>query len=123
MSPNPVGYNRVYVHLDSSFDQRQWWKNLRDGQAVVTNGPLIRPKVENELPGHVFQGEVGKELELHIAMTLSMREPISYLEVIQNGEVKQNIRFEDYVKEGQLPPVRFTRKRLVRLAGAVSEQS
>jgi hypothetical protein len=122
MSPNPVGYNRVYVHLDSSFDGQQWWKNFHDGQAIVTNGPLIRPKVENELPGHVFLGQVGKELELHIAMSLSMREPISYLEVIQNGEVKQSIRFEDYVKDGQLPPIRFKESGWFALR-AVSEQS
>jgi hypothetical protein len=33
-----------------------WWKNLRAGQVVVTNGPLIRdPRVNDQLPGHVFQ--------------------------------------------------------------------
>ena len=42
VSPNPAGYNRVYVHLDGSFDYRQWWKNLKAGQVVVSNGPLLR---------------------------------------------------------------------------------
>ena len=88
VSPNPAGYNRVYVHLDSSFDYRQWWKNLKAGQVVVTNGPLLRARVENELPGHTFRGEEGRELELQIGMTLTTREPISYLEIVQDGQVR-----------------------------------
>ncbi len=42
VSLNPAGYNRVYVHLDSSFNYQQWWKNLKAGQVVVSNGPLLR---------------------------------------------------------------------------------
>ena len=43
--PNPVGYNRVYVHCDDELTWEQWWENLRRGQVVVTNGPLLRPRV------------------------------------------------------------------------------
>jgi hypothetical protein len=107
VSPNPAGYNRVYVHLDSSFNYHQWWKNLRDGQVVVTNGPLLRPRVENELPGHTFHGEEGREMVLRIGLTLTTREPISYLEIVQDGQVRNTIRFDDYVKAGQLPPLHF----------------
>ena len=117
VSPNPAGYNRVYVHLDGSFDYRQWWKNLKAGQVVVTNGPLLRARVENELPGHTFRGEEGRELELQIGMTLTTREPISYLEIVQDGQVPQSIRFEDYVKDGRLPPLHFNAQRLVPAAG------
>ncbi len=123
MSPNPAGYNRVYVHLDSSFDYGQWWKNLKAGQAVVSNGPLLRAKVENELPGHTFQGKEGQELELQIGLTLTTREPISYLEIVQDGQVRQSIRFEDYVKEGRLPPLHFKHSGwfLLRVVGEAPE--
>jgi hypothetical protein len=107
VSPNPAGYNRVYVYLGSSFDYRDWWRNLKAGQVVVTNGPLLRAKVENELPGHTFQGEEGKEMSLQIGLTLTTREPISYLEIVQDGQVRETIRFEDYVKAGRLPPLHF----------------
>ena len=66
---------------------QQWWKNLKAGQVVVTNGPLLRAKVEKELPGHTFHGEKGRDLELEIGMTLTTREPISYLEIVQDGQV------------------------------------
>ncbi len=42
VSPNPVGYNRVYVHLDGPFSEPEWWRQLRAGRVVVTNGPLLR---------------------------------------------------------------------------------
>ena len=45
------------------------------GQVFVTNGPLLRPTVEGEPPGHVFHAEAGKELELEIALTLSTARP------------------------------------------------
>ena len=51
MAPNPVGYNRVYVHLDGDFSYEAWWKNFRAGRVVVTNGPLMRPSVEGQPPG------------------------------------------------------------------------
>jgi hypothetical protein len=123
MSPNPAGYNRVYVHLDSSFDYDQWWKNLKAGQVVVTNGPLLRTTVENELPGHTFQGTEGQELELRIGMTLTTREPISYLEIVQDGQVRESIRFEEYVKSGRLPPLHFKQSGwfLLRVVGEAPE--
>jgi len=107
VSPNPAGYNRIYVHMDSGFDYWKWWKCLKAGQVVVTNGPLLRPRVENELPGHTFHGEEGRELELQIGLTLTTREPISYLEIVQDGQVRNSIRFEDYAKTGRLPPLHF----------------
>ena len=44
--PNPVGYNRVYVHLDGPFAYEKWWEGLRAGRSFVTNGPLLRVHVE-----------------------------------------------------------------------------
>ena len=43
--PNPVGYNRVYVHCGEELTWDKWWENLRRGQVVVTNGPMLRPRV------------------------------------------------------------------------------
>jgi hypothetical protein len=105
--PNPVGYNRAYVHVDGEFNYEKWWQNLRAGQVVVSNGPLLRPSVDGQLPGHVFQAEKGQDLELEIGLTLSTCDPISYLEIVQNGEVRHMIRFADYAKTGRLPKIHF----------------
>jgi hypothetical protein len=109
VAANPVGYNRVYVHLEGSLQPEAWWKHFRGGQVVVTNGPLLRPRVEGHLPGYVFRTDEGEELELEIGLTLSTCDPISYLEVIQDGRVAYTLRFEDYAKTGRLPKVKCTK--------------
>ncbi|MGD0896896.1 MAG: hypothetical protein ABR915_03605 [Thermoguttaceae bacterium] len=123
MTPNPVGYNRLYAHVDGSLDYAAWWKNLRAGRVVVTNGPLLRPTVEGQLPGHTFHADDGKTLELEIGLTLSTREPISYLDVVQDGEVRHSIRFEEYAKSGRLPKLEFKKSGwfLLRVVTDVSE--
>jgi len=106
-APNPVGYNRVYVHVDGELTYERWWENLRAGRVTITNGPLLRPTVHGRLPGHVFQAEHGQDLELEIGLSLSTREPISYLELIKNGQVEHSIRFHQYAQSGSLPTLRF----------------
>ncbi len=108
-SPNPVGYNRVYVHVDGPMTYEKWWQQLRAGRVVVTNGPLLKPSVEGELPGHVFQADAGAKLDFEIGLTLSTREPISYLEIVKNGTVEHSIPFATYSKSGKLPTVHFDR--------------
>jgi len=109
VSPNPVGYNRVYVFLDSAFSYERWWEGLRAGRVFVTNGPLMLSSVRGEPPGHVFRAPAGGSLDLEIGLTLSTRQPISYLEIVKNGRVERSIRFEDYAKSGRLPKLHFDR--------------
>jgi hypothetical protein len=106
-APNPVGYNRVYAHIDGELTYEKWWQALRAGQVFITNGPLMKVSVQGELPGHVFRAEAGGNLELEINLTLSTRDPISYLEIVKNGRVEREVRFDEYAKSGKLPPLRF----------------
>jgi hypothetical protein len=107
VAPNPVGYNRLYVYVDGEFSYEKWWENLRAGQVTITNGPLLEPKVEGQLPGYTFRGDKGATMEFEIGLTLSTREPITYLEIIKNGKVDRSIRFEEYAKSGRLPKIEF----------------
>ena len=113
VAPNPVGYNRVYVYVDGKFSYEKWWEGLRAGRVVLTNGPLLVPSVNGQPPGHLFRFERGQQPELEIGLTLSIRDPeqqpISYLEIIQDGQPARSIRFADYAKSGRLPKVRFSR--------------
>jgi hypothetical protein len=114
--PNPVGYNRVYVYCGPQLDWGTWWQNLRRGQVIVTNGPLLRPRVfgpgalpEGALPGHVFQADAGQEVELNIALDLATRDKIEYLEIIQDGQRAHEVRLDKWAEAGgKLPPVKFT---------------
>ncbi len=118
---NPVGYDRLYVNVNSTADQNsddntesqlitwdRWWDALRAGRVTITNGPLIRPNVEGQLPGYVFKADLGQTIELLIALTLSTREKIRYLEVIKNGRSEIEANLDDFqASGGKLPPIKF----------------
>lgn len=109
VAPNPAGYNRVYVHCDSEPTWEKWWQGLKAGKVVVTNGPVMQPRVNGHVPGHVFEGGQGESLELSISLNLSTREKIEYLEVVQNGKVVHEVRLDKWAEaNGVLPPVKFS---------------
>ncbi len=106
--PNPTGYDRMYVQLDDEFSVEKWWRGFKAGRVVVTNGPLLRPLVEGEYPGHVFAQPPGETHEFEIALTLSTRDPVDYLEIVQNGNVVHMVRLAEWVEQkGRLPKVSF----------------
>jgi hypothetical protein len=98
---NPVGYNRVYVWNDpEKFEAADWWSGLKAGRAMVTNGPLIRPRADGRLPGNVFTAPAGEKVILNVAMDLTTRDKIDYVEMIQNGKTVFNVPLRDWAKEG-----------------------
>lgn len=106
---NPVGYNRVYVHCAEELTWERWWEGLRAGRVVVSNGPLLRPKVNGHPPGHVFVGESGQPLELAMDLNLALRDPAEYLEIVKDGIIVHEVRLDEYAnRKGRLPSVKFT---------------
>lgn len=109
IGPNPIGSARTYVHCGDTLEPNRWWEQLRDGRVMVTNGPLLIPQVNGELPGHVFTGYAGETVSLTTQLTLHTREKIEYLEVIKNGEVVDDVMLSELVdKQGVLSDVEFT---------------
>lgn len=107
---NPVGYNRVYVHCDGELTWEKWWEGLRAGKVLVTNGPLLRARVNQYLPGHVFTAPEGQKVELQASLDLSLRDKVDYLEIVKNGRVVVECRLDQYAKsEGKLEKVVFDR--------------
>ncbi len=99
----------MYVHCGPKLTADAWWSGLREGRVVVTNGPLLRPSVEEQFPGYVFQLPKGEKHEFEIGLTLSTRDRIRYLEIVQNGVVLHQVRLDDWQKaNGKLPTVPFT---------------
>ena len=76
MLPNPVGYNRVYVHLDEPFTVEAFYRNLRQGRSFVTNGPMLFFD-SVEMPGGRIQ----------LNVEAVSREPLDRIEIVANGEV------------------------------------
>jgi hypothetical protein len=94
--PNPVGYNRVYVHTgkDQALTWDAWWRGLKAGRCFVTNGPLLICQADRHDPGHVFGAQAGNPLELSVSVRVSSNDPIRRVEVIKNGRVDGEVRLE-----------------------------
>lgn len=107
VSNNPVGYNRVYAHVDTDeLTPDAWWDAVRQGRVVVTNGPLIRPLANGQLPGHAFYLAEGEELDIDVAMNLTTRDRIEYLEIVQDGRVARSVRLDEWARTGHFPPLK-----------------
>jgi hypothetical protein len=105
--PNPVGYNRVYVHTGKELGYDAWWEGLRAGRCFVTNGPLLRVEADGKLPGHVFTAAAGKEIQVEIKAKLTTRDPIRFLEIVKDGQVERRVPFADWSRTGSLGTVQF----------------
>ncbi|MBS0208772.1 MAG: hypothetical protein JSS27_07455 [Planctomycetes bacterium] len=107
-SANPLGYNRLYAWVDKGeFSYPNWLGAIRAGRVTVTNGPLLQPLANGEPPGEVFQLGSDGTLEIDMAMNLAVREKVSYMEVIRNGQLAQSIRLDEWAKTGRFPPLRI----------------
>lgn len=90
--PVPLGFGRVYVHLDGAFDYAEWMKGLNAGRSFVTTGPLLLATANGVLPGGRFRfGGVGAgpsgAHEVRVAGEIHSLRPLKRIEYVRNGEV------------------------------------
>ena len=100
-----LGYNRTYVHCDSDLDQKSYWESVALGNTMVTNGPLLRVSINEQWPGSTLSSQAGEPIELNIAASLSVRDPVDYLDVIFNGDTIYSAKLEDHYRKGEFPPI------------------
>lgn len=106
--PNPIGYNRVYVHVDGPLTYDKWWTSLRAGRSFVTNGPLLLVRANGALPGHVFRAAPGQQLDIALTATIAAQDPISTIEVVRDGRVTRAVPFAEWQKTGSLGTLHFS---------------
>ncbi len=105
---NPLGINRVYVYCGQDFSPAAWWDGLDAGAVFVTNGPLLRPHVDGQRPGHVFHLDNRGKLSFEIGLDLATRVPVDYLQIVKDGRVEQEVRLDKFAESGgKLPPLEF----------------
>jgi hypothetical protein len=92
--PNPVGYNRAYVHLDGELTWEKWRDGLLSGRSFVTNGPLLICRANGEWPGHVFTVERGTPVRVDLQIDLTSLDHVPAVEVVCNGEVVETLAME-----------------------------
>ncbi len=88
--PVPLGYGRVYVHVDGDFSYAKWIRGLDQGHSFVTQGPLMDLRFDQELPGHRWQRSLPLE-PLLVAGTIESAMPLESIEIVVNGRIIQRI--------------------------------
>ena len=89
--PNPLGYNRVYVHLGQDFGYEKWWEGLKAGRSFVTNGPLLICRADGRLPGHVFTAGGQDEVRIDVNVSLTTLDGVPAIEIIKNGRIERAV--------------------------------
>ena len=110
VASSPLGTNRTYVHCGETLTRDAWIAGLRAGRVVVTNGPLLRTRVDGELPGYTFELYDNERREFQISLDLAFYEAnqVEYLEIVQNGKPIHQVRLDEFAKKkGKLPFVEF----------------
>ena len=105
--PNPVGYDRVYVQLDGELTYEKWWAGLKAGRVFVSNGPLLRCRANGQWPGHVFKAKASEALEINFEIQLDSRDPVSAIEIIQNGRVARTVPHSEWRRTNSLGKISF----------------
>lgn len=89
--PVPLGFGRVYVHLPQGFGYHAWMQGLDAGHSFVTNGPMLTVRFNGADPGHKKQQAADQKYVCHLQGSARYWRPVSKLEVIVNGEVRETI--------------------------------
>ena len=84
--PVPLGFGRVYVHVEGEFKAEAWVEGLRAGRSFVTTGPMIQVKIEGKHPGHRFVDPVSHELPIN--GTMRSPQPVQ-VELVVNGRIEK----------------------------------
>ena len=100
----------VFIGTEHPLDELAWWKGLKQGKVIITNGPLMLPKVNGRLPGYEFVASEGESVKLDTSLNLYTRTKIDYLQFLKNGESVAEIRLDEWARQGKskLPTVTFS---------------
>jgi hypothetical protein len=90
--PVPLGFGRVYVHLDGTLDADAWLKGLSAGRSFVTTGPMLFVTLDGHEPGHRFPQTTGAHRDYALAGSVASASPLDRIEVVLNGEVARTLQ-------------------------------
>ena len=87
--PVPLGFGRVYVHVDGEFSYAKWMHGLSAGRSFVTTGPLLLAEVDDLAPGSTLVARGPKTCRIS-GVAHSIR-PLRAIEVVVNGDVVKRL--------------------------------
>ncbi|MFC1716968.1 CehA/McbA family metallohydrolase [Candidatus Poribacteria bacterium] len=84
---NPVGYNRLYVHLGHQFSYDRWLRGMKSGRAFATNGPMLFFSIDRHELGETLEAPAGQEFHGRASLEVVSQAKLDRVEILYNGEV------------------------------------
>jgi len=84
---NPVGYNRLYVHLGHRFSYDRWFRGMKAGLAFATNGPMLFFSVDRCELGTTLNVPGGQEFCGKASLNVISQNVLDRAEILYNGEI------------------------------------
>ena len=84
---NPVGYNRLYVHLGRRFSYDRWFRGMKAGMAFATNGPMLFFSIDHCELGSTLKVPVEQKFRGRASLNVISQAAIDRAEILFNGEI------------------------------------
>jgi hypothetical protein len=84
---NPVGFNRLYVHLDEGFSYDKWFIGMKLGRSFATNGPLLFFSINGQESGSVIKST--EPILANISIKALSQNQLENIQIIYNGQIIQ----------------------------------
>lgn len=84
---NPVGYNRLYVHLGKQFSYDRWLRGMTAGRAFATNGPMLFFSIDRCELGATLELPAGQEFHGKASLEVMSQAKLDRVEILYNGEI------------------------------------
>ena len=89
--PVPLGFGRVYVHLDGPFRYDEWMKALAAGRSFVTTGPMLLAEFDGKMPGYRFELKDLPGRHVRVRTKVLSERPVNTIEILRNGDVVERL--------------------------------
>lgn len=113
--PVPLGFGRVYVHVDGDFTYQKWRDGLLAGHSFVTTGPMMQVTFNGEQAGHTFQTDAASH-DVRIQGLISNMMPLDRIEILVNGTVVKDVH-QPQIQPASRRPVVEKIDEMIRVEG------
>ncbi|MBD3183846.1 hypothetical protein GF312_16295 [Candidatus Poribacteria bacterium] len=84
---NPLGYNRLYVHLGRRFNHNLWLRGMKVGRAFATNGPMLFFSINHSELGKTIEVPAGEKFHGEVSVNAISQNILDKVQIIHNAEI------------------------------------
>jgi peptidoglycan/xylan/chitin deacetylase (PgdA/CDA1 family) len=92
--PVPLGFSRVYVHLDEPFSFDAWMRGLAAGHSFVSTGPMLLAQADGQGPGTTFAATNTSRVYA-LNCVVRSEQPLESVELVVNGIVTEHFDLQN----------------------------